>query len=70
MKVKYKCIPQDIKKYNLDKKLTSDDHMHVRIIKGVPGLKQAVILAYEHLQSCIEPYGYFTIPVTVGLWKH
>ena len=34
------------------------------------GLKQAAILAYNQLKSCLEPFGYHPVPGTVGLWKH
>lgn len=36
----------------------------------MPGLKQAALLAYEHLKNCLKPYGYEPIPGTAGLWKH
>ena len=34
------------------------------------GLKQAAILAYDHLVKNLGNYGYYPIPHTVGLWKH
>ena len=36
----------------------------------MPGLKQAAILAYQHLKESLEPYGYSPIKGTVGLWHH
>ena len=34
------------------------------------GLKQAAILAYQHLKSTLEPQGYYHVPGTVGMWAH
>ena len=34
------------------------------------GLKQAAILAYEHLSEILNNAGYFPIPATMELWKH
>lgn len=36
----------------------------------MPGLKQAAILAYQHLKNSLEPCGYAPIVGTVSLWKH
>ena len=41
-----------------------------KIQKGMPGLKQAAILAYQHLKNSLGPYGYNPIEGTVGLWTH
>ena len=71
MKVKYKYIPNDIRiRYNLDDKVTPDGYIYIKIQKGMPGLKQAAILAYQHLKNCLEPFGYEPIEGTVGLWHH
>ena len=34
------------------------------------GLKQAVLLAYEHLVQNLSQHGYSPILHTVGMWKH
>ena len=34
------------------------------------GLKQAAILAYNHLRSLLEPAGYYPCLSTTGLWRH
>ena len=40
MEVKYKYIPQDIRlKYNLDKKVTANGYICIKIQKGIPRLK-------------------------------
>ena len=71
MRVNYKYIPNDIRKrYNLDSMVTSDSTIYIKIQKGMPGLKQAAILAYRHLKNSLEPFGYEPIHGTVGLWHH
>ena len=71
MKVKYKYFPEDIQNwYELDKKVTPDGYIFIRIKRGMYGLKQAAILAYCHLQENLLQYGYKPIVGTVGLWEH
>ena len=70
MKIHRRYIPEDIIiKYNLEQKF-DNNYIYVRIKKGMYGLKQAAILAYEHLVKNLKPHGYTPIPHTVGLWKH
>ena len=70
MRVPYKHFPADIRqRYNLDT-IVHDNYIYIRIQKGMPGLKQAALLAYEHLKSSLAPYSYYPIPGTIGLWKH
>ena len=71
MKVQYKYIPKDIRvKYKLHDKLTSQDYIYILINKGMYGLKQAIILAYDNLKEIMKPYGYAPIIGTVGLREH
>ena len=71
MKVHYKHIPTDIRlRYNLNSKVTTDNYQYIKIKKGMYGLRQAAILAYKYLQTTLQPFGYFPIPGTVGMWKH
>ena len=70
MRIPRKFIPQDlIEKYDLEKKF-HNDFVYVRINKGMYGLKQAAVLAYEHLVNNLKPHGYEPIPHTIGLWRH
>ena len=51
MKVQYKHIPEDIKKkYDLKEKVTPNQYIYICIKKGMYGLKQVAILAYDNLQ--------------------
>ena len=43
--------------------------MYVRIKKGMHGLKQAAIIAYNHLVKHLKPHGYHPCPETTGLWR-
>ena len=69
MRIQWKHIPDDIRqRYNLFQLLTDDGYIYVKIKKGMYGLKQAAILAYQQLEAFLKPAGYHPIPHTVGLW--
>ena len=71
MKVLYKHFPAEKKqKYNLHTKVTSNNYIYIRIEKGIYGLKQAAILAYDNLQRRLKPFGYTPVTGTVGVWAH
>jgi len=71
MKVHKKFFPQDIwRKYNLAKLVHTDGFIYIKIKKGMYGLKQAAILAYEFLSTLLKNAGYQPITGTLGLWKH
>ena len=70
MKISYKYFPQDIRdKYELDD-IVSNGYIYCKIKKGMYGLKQASLLAYNFLKEKLAPHGYHPIPHTIGLWKH
>ena len=54
----------------------SDDHfdskgyIYIEIRKGMYGLKEAAILAYDQLKAHLKKYGYEPTRFTPGLWKH
>ena len=71
MKVQYKHFPNDIRKrYKLDQKVTDNEYIYIKIKRGMYGLKQAAILAYQELKKNLKTYGYHPIIGTVGLWQH
>ena len=35
----------------------------------MPRLKQAAILAHQHLKFSLKPHGYSPIPGTIGMWR-
>ena len=44
--------------------------VNMKIVKGMPGLKQAPRLANEILVHHLAPYGYAPVQHTPSLWKH
>ena len=65
MRIAYKYFPADIiKRYDLMHKVAPDDYIYIKIKRGMYGLKQAAILAYEQLVENLAPYGYRPIPTT------
>ena len=71
MKISIKNFPQDIIDfYNLQDKISKDGYIYIRIKKGMYGLKQAAVLAYNNLVSNLDKHDYYPIPHTVGMWKH
>ncbi len=71
MKMHWDEIPPDIQtQYSLRSMVDSDGYVHFRINKGMYGLKQAAILAYNQLKTNLAPHGYRPIPNSVGMWTH
>ena len=71
MKIHISKFPQDIiEQYNLREKMDSKGFVYIKIKKGMYGLKQASILAYEHLVRLLAPHGYYPEPHCVGIWSH
>ena len=70
MRIHYKHFPADIReKYNLDE-LVVNDYIYVKIKRGMYGLKQAAVLAYDHLIDNLAEHGYAPVPHTLGIWHH
>ena len=58
MKMKLKIIPQEIiDQYQLQD-LEENGWVYMKILKGMPGLKQAARLENERLVYHLAPYGY------------
>ena len=70
MKVPLKYFPKDIvEKYKLIN-IVHNNHIFIKIKKGMYGLKQAAVLAYENLITNLAPFGYEPIPHTDSFWRH
>ena len=70
MRIRWDQIPDDIKlRYNLQP-LLHNNYIYIKIKKGMYGLKEAAILAYNKLLHHLTPRGYYPIPGTAGLWRH
>ena len=71
MRVHSKYFFEDIRQeYDIDELTADDGYVYIKIKKGMYGLKQAALLAYNHLVNILEPFGYYPCPYTTGLWKH
>ena len=67
MKVHIKYFPLDIvKQYNLNC-IVHNNHIYIKIKKGMYGLKQAAILAYNQLRSLLIAQDYYQIPGSMGI---
>ena len=70
MRIPLKYLPPDIiKRYNLTP-LLHHGYVYCKIKKGVYGLKQAAILAYNQLLSRLTSAGYRPILGSAGMFKH
>ena len=70
MKMKLEIIPQEIiDQYQLQD-MEKDGWVYMKIVKGMPGLKQAARVANERLVHHLAPYGYAPVQHTPSLWKH
>ena len=67
MKVPYKYFPEDIRKrYQLNEKV-DNNFIYVRINKGMHGLKQAALLAYQTSTQLLTTAGYEPILSSMGI---
>jgi hypothetical protein len=72
MRVHRKYVPQAIiDEYELTNDyFDSKGYVYLEIRKGMYGLKEASILAYDQLKEHLALYGYAPVRFTPGLWKH
>ena len=71
MKMHKRHIPTDIfEKYRLDQIVTPEGYVFIKIKKGMYGLKQAALLAYQKLVTNLAPHGYHPCKYSIGLWYH
>ena len=71
MRIHFKYFFDDIQtEYDINSKIAPDSYVYIRIQKGMYGLKQAAVLAYNQLVRNLEPHGYVPCPFTAGLWRH
>ena len=71
MRIHRRHIPPDIfEKYNLNTVVTIDGFVYIKIKKGMYGLKQAALLAYQKLVTNLAPHGYTPCKYSLGLWTH
>ena len=65
MKFPIKHILPDVKnKHDIDN-IVTNGWVYIKIQKGTPELKQAVMLVHQHLKKCIDPYDNTTVKGTI-----
>ena len=68
MMIHSKYFPPDIRyQYDIEGLIAADGYVYTKIIKGMYGLKQAAIIAYNHLIYHMETYGCYPVPFKTGL---
>jgi len=71
IRVRPEMIPQEVwddPRYEIN---TADDgFIYLEIRRGMYGLKEAGIIAFNQLVKKLAPAGYEPMPFTPGLWKH
>jgi hypothetical protein len=72
MRVHQRYVPREIiDAYGLTAAhFDSKGYAYLEIRKGMYGLKEASILAYDQLKEHLAPYGYSPVRFTPGLWRH
>ena len=71
MKIHQDDIPQDIlHQYKAHQFQDKRGFVYFKITKGMYGLKQAAILAYNQLKENLSKHWQSPIPHTVGMWRH
>jgi hypothetical protein len=71
MRVPTWCIPPEVwddPSYNIH--VADDGYVYLEIRRGLYGLKEAGILAFNQLVKKLAPHGYEPMPFTPGLWRH
>ena len=71
MRIHLKCLPPDIRdRYDIEGLIAADGYLYIKIIKGMYGLKQAAIMAYNQLILYTGPHGCYTVPFKIIIWAH
>jgi len=71
MKVNLSLIPDEIiDAYHLNQLADANRNVYIRLNKGMYGLPQAGILAYQLLVKRLKPFGYAPCRHTPGYWTH
>ena len=63
-------IPPEIFNEYPELTIEKDGHVYFEARKGIYGLKEAGLIAFQHLVQNLKPYGYEPVKYTPGLWKH
>ena len=69
-KLSLRDIPDEIIAEYRVHDMAVDGHIYVEVSKGMYGLPQAGLLANEHLERKLRPFGYRQSTRIPGLWRH
>ena len=69
MHIHKKSIPQEVLD-EYDNIFDERDFTYVEICRGMYGLKEAGIIAFDQLVQKFKRFGYEPMPRTPGLWRH
>ena len=69
MRIHKDLIPQEVLD-EYDVPIAPDGHAYVEIRRGMYGLKEAGVIAFNQLVAKLKPFGYSPVDHTPGLWKH
>ena len=69
IRVRRDLIPQEVMD-EYDFTIESDGYVYFEIRRGMYGLKEAGIIAFEQLVRKLRPYGYEPMKYTPGFWRH
>ena len=70
MKILLKYFTPEIYNEYYIHKITHNGYINIEIRKGIYGLKEAGILAYNYIVNNLAPFGYHPVKFTPGLWKY
>jgi hypothetical protein len=71
MRLHLDIIPQEIvDQYKLKDITTPDGWVYIEIRRGMYGLNQAGIIAYQQLKTHLATYDYYPVKRTPSLWRH
>ena len=70
LRINLSDIPEEIiKQYKLND-IKRNGYVYMEVQKGIYGLPQDGVLAYDLLVRRLARHGYAPCPTTTGLWKH
>jgi hypothetical protein len=71
MRVQQSVIPQEVwDEPRYDIQIAAEGYVYLEIRRGMYGLKEAAIIAFNQLVQKLAPAGYKPLPFTRGLWRH
>ena len=71
MRIHSRYLPPDIRdQYDIEGLVAADGYLYIEIIKGMYGLKQVSIIAYNKLILHMGPHSYYPVTFTTGVWSH